>query len=435
MVKISFLGSCREVGRSAVLIESKKGDQLMLDYGVRFSKEARLPVEADLSHLKAVALTHCHVDHCGALPSLYSNHHRPPLFTNEVSLVIAEKLIYDMLKISRYPYPFGKHEIEEMKKNAQFLEVGMKQKIAHEFYLTFYNAGHIPGSVSILVEVDGKKILYSGDINTIPTNLVEATTSRIIPEIDAAIVESTYALRKHSPREDLEKKFVENTMGTIENGGKVLVPAFSVARSQEALMILDKYHYRGKLFLDGLGTLISKIYYDYPNELKNKLHYRKAMSKVNFVNRRRKRELAKKSNGVIVSSSGMLKGGAAMEYIKPILKDPSSAIYLVGYQVEGTPGRQLIDEGIFHFEEHNISRRTDYDINIKAQCAVKHFDFSSHSDGEELHNYVDNLRFTNHSKEVFCIHGDNESTGTFAKQLVNKGYTSVAPEDGETYRI
>ncbi len=435
MVKISFLGSCREVGRSAILIESNQGDQCVLDYGVRFNEEDRMPIAANLSRLKAVALTHCHIDHSGALPFLYLNGNKPPLFTNAVTLEIVEKLIYDMLKVSSYPYPFGKKEINELIRYSQFLENGIKQKIAPKFYITFYDAGHVPGSVSIIVEVDGKRIFYSGDINTIKTNLVDSANPNDIPEIDVAIMESTYALRAHPPRAALEREFVERTINIIENGGKVLVPAFGVARSQEALMILDKYHYKGKLFLDGLATLISKIYFDYPNSLKNKNNYRKAMRNVNFVNRRRKRLYAKKSNGVIVSPSGMLKGGAAMEYIRPILKDPSSAIFLIGYQVEGTPGRQLLDEGIFQFKEHHSYPYIDYDINIKAKCEIKHYDFSSHSDGEELHNYIDSLNFNNNSKEIFCVHGDNKATITFAKQLAEKGFNSVAPEDGEVYKI
>jgi putative mRNA 3-end processing factor len=435
MTKITFLGSCREVGRSAILVESNRGDQCLLDYGVRFNENERLPIGIDLSNLKAVALTHCHIDHSGALPFLYLHGNKPPLYTNGVSLEIVEKLIYDMLKVSSYPYPFGKQEINSLIRNASFLDIKDKKKIAPDFYISFYDAGHVPGSVSIVVEVDGKRILYSGDINTIQTNLVDAANPQEIPPIDVAIMESTYALRKHSQREDLEKQFVENSMNIIQNGGKVLVPAFSVARSQEILMVLNKYHYNGDLFLDGLGTLISKIYLDNPSALKDKYLYRKAIKNATLIDRRKKRASAKRSKGIVVSSSGMLKGGAAMEYIKPILKDPSSAILLVGYQVEGTPGRQLLDEGIFKFKERSNTRHTDYNINIKAQCEVKHYDFSSHSDGKQLHRYVDSLTFIDNSNQVFCVHGDNKATATFAKQLVEKGFNSVAPEDGESYLI
>lgn len=435
MAKITFLGSCREVGRSAILVESKSGDKFLLDYGIRFREEERLPPKADLTNLKGVALTHCHVDHSGALPFLYLHGKSPPLFTNGLTLDIIDNLIKDTLKISKYPYPFGFKEIDEMKRNAYFLPLRNRRKVSDDFYITFYDAGHVPGSVSVLLEVDGKKILYTGDINNKKTNLVDSANPSEIPNIDAAIVESTYALREHPQRDHLEKQFVEDVIEITQNGGTVLVPAFAVARSQEAIMILDRHKYNDKLFLDGMGKLISKIYFDYPEWLKNRHFYRKALRNVDFVNRRRKRSVARKSTGVIVTTSGMLKGGAALEYIETILNDPYSAIYLVGYQVEGTPGRELLENGIFRFREDGKQRNREYDINIKAKCKLNYYDFSSHADRIGLHNYVNKLKFLNNSKEIFCVHGDNESTTKFAGELVAKGYDSVAPETGETYII
>jgi len=435
MVKISFLGSCREVGRSAILIKADNGDQCLLDYGVRFSEEERMPVKADLSNLKACALTHCHVDHSGALPYLYKNNKNIPFLTNALTLEIVEKLINDMLKISKYPYPFGKSEIEQMKQNAFLLDVGVKKKISDDFYLTFYNAGHVPGSVSILVEVDGKNILYTGDINTNPTNLINSAQPNNIPEIDCAIIESTYALREHPPREETEQQFAEEVIKITDNGGRVLIPAFSVARSQEVFMILEKFNYNKKLFLDGMATLISKIYLDHPYSLRNKNLYRKALSNVKFLNRRRKRARARESNGTIISPSGMMKGGSVLHYIESFLNDPSSAIFLVGYQVEGTPGRGLIDTNVFKFKEKDDRRKTDYNFNTRAKCNVDFYDFSSHSDGKGLHSYIERLNFTENAREIFCVHGDNISTTTFAGELAERGYISVAPESGETYKI
>ncbi len=435
MAKITFLGGCREVGRSAILVESKNGDKCLLDYGIRFSDEDRLPYEASLRKLKAVALTHCHIDHSGALPFLYNKKKNLPLYTNGVTLEIIERLIIDMLKISKYPYPFSLKEVVQVVNNSYFLKKSIRRKIAHDFYITFYDAGHIPGSVSIVVEVDGKKILYSGDFNNNNTNLVNSANPSIIPEIDALIIESTYSLKDHPPREQLERQFVEDVIEITQNGGNVLVPAFGVARSQEAIMILDKYEYRGKLFLDGLAKLITKIYYNYPNSLKNKNYYRKALKKAKFVGQEKQTQISQKSNNVIVSPSGMLKGGAALKYIKDILINPQSAIFMVGYQVEGTPGRNLLDNRVFKFQESDEKRNTDYDLNIEAQCKINHYDFSSHADGIGLHSYIDNLHFNNHSKQIFCVHGDNEATTHLASKLNSNDYHSVAPEIGEVYKI
>jgi len=436
MVKITFLGGCREVGRSAILIESKTGEKCILDYGIRFKGETRLPQDFDMENLKAIALTHSHIDHSGALPYLYKNS-STPLFTNPVTLAVSKVLIKDMIRISNFYYPFGYRELDKLIENSYFLENRQRKRINNNFCLTFFNAGHIPGSVSILIEVDNKKILYTGDINTKSTNLVEATnftTLREIPEIDALIVESTYALRDHPTREKIEKDFTDRIIDITENGGKVLVPAFGVARSQEALLILQKYQYNGKIFVDGLARKISNIFLDYPESLKNINFYRKVMKKAKFISGKKGRNHAKNSNGVIIAPSGMLKGGAAMDFVKSFVTDPTSAIYLVGYQVEGSPGRGLLDSGFLEFKNNKKIDLTN-NFKIKAKCDYDYFDFSSHADGTQLQKYVKNLKFKNGSNNVFCVHGDPKSTTKLSSELAKNSYNSIAPETGEVYNI
>jgi len=435
MPYIKFLGGCREVGRSAVLIESNNRAQCILDYGIRFKGEERLPLDGDFSNLKAIALSHCHVDHSGALPFLFKNKD-VPLFTNPLTLRMSEILIKDTIKISNYPYPFGYRELQKTIKNASFLSNEVRQKIDDNFYITFYDAGHIPGSVSILVEVDNKRILYTGDINTQETNLVSPAEPSKLPEIDVLITESTYSLREHPIRVELEKRFTDDTLDIIENGGKVLVPAFGVARSQEILLVLQKYNFKSEIFLDGLARKVSIEYAQFPNSFRNFAEYKSAFKKAQLITSREKRKNVKKrSDGLIISPSGMLKGGAALEYISSILTDPSSAVFLVGYQVEGTPGRKLIDEKIFEFKERNSRNYRTRDIFIKAKCNVDYYDFSSHADKFHLHKYIEDLKFQNDSKFIFCIHGDAKSTTSFAYDLSDKGFNSVAPEIGETYKI
>ncbi|TFG23045.1 MAG: MBL fold metallo-hydrolase [Promethearchaeota archaeon] len=432
MVKITFLGGCREVGRSGVLIESKNQEKCIIDYGIRFRGKERLPLDFDYNNLKAVALTHCHIDHSGALPFIFKNN-SVPFFTNAVSLEITEILIRDMIRISNYAYPFGLKDLNKMMQYTRFLENGVRQKIGKDFYISFINAGHIPGSVSILIEVDNKIILYTGDINNQITNLVNPTSSSFIPEIDALITESTYVLRNHPGREDLEKNFAEKIIDITENDGKVLIPAFGVARSQEALLILQKYGYKGKIFIDGLARKISTLLLNFPESLKNIKMYRKALNNAQFLSRKG-RNIAKRSNGVIIAPSGMLRGGPSKFFVESILNDPKSAIYLIGYQVEGSPGRSLLDKGIIEFKE-KFRRGYMEAFKIEAKCDYDYFDFSSHADGAHIRQYIEDLRFRDGSNFIFCIHGDKEATTTLANEMAKKSYSSVAPEIGEVYKI
>ncbi|MFX1417709.1 MAG: MBL fold metallo-hydrolase [Promethearchaeota archaeon] len=435
MVKISFLGSCREIGRSGILVESKSGSKCLLDYGIGFNNDNRLPYQIDDSNLKAIALTHSHIDHSGALPFIYKTC-QVPLLTNTISLEIAELLIRDMIKISKFPYPFGFRELDLMKQHSYFLENGNRYRIEDNFYLTFIDAGHIPGSVSILLEVDDKRLFYSGDINTQKTNLIDSANYINVPELDALIIESTYALKEHPPRKLLEDKFVEKIIAVTENGGKVLIPAFGVARSQEALLILEKYNYTGKIFIDGLARKVSNIYLEYPEFIKDIKAFRRILKRTHFIKKKKDRIPVKKSSGVIISPSGMLKGGAAIDYIETILNDPTSAIYLVGYQVEGSPGRGLLDNGIFEFKETHKKKNIFKSLQIEAKCDYDYFDFSSHVDSRHLYEYIENLNFQNKNhNNIFCVHGDNKSTTTLASELVKNGYNSVAPEIGEIYKI
>ncbi|MBY9017744.1 MAG: MBL fold metallo-hydrolase [Candidatus Lokiarchaeota archaeon] len=429
MPVIKFLGGAREVGRSAILIESNNKEKIMLDYGVRFKEEDRLPDKTDLDNLKAVALTHCHIDHSGALPLLYKNSSLP-FYTNPLSLRISDILLKDMIKISRYPYPFGYKELDKLRQSAKFLRNGIRQKISNDFHITFYDAGHIPGSISILVEVDGKKIFYTGDINSQTTNLINPAKSSEIPKIDALITESTYALKEHPPREETERDIVDRIVNIIENDGNVLIPAFGVARSQEVLLVLKKYDLKIPIYLDGLARKVCMAYSEFPNAFKDFSMLKSAIKTAQFAKSRNRMSILEKGKNIIISPSGMLKGGAAIDYVSKIVKDPASAIYLVGYQVEGTPGRKLLEEGIFEFEERGYSRST----KTKALCEVDYFDFSSHADKSDLLNYIKGIKFNN-SRYVFCVHGDEKSTTSLASNLNKENYNAVAPETGESYAI
>ena len=344
MVVIKFLGGAREVGRSAILIKSNSGKSCLLDYGVRFTEEDRLPIDMDLDDLQAIALSHCHIDHSGALPYIYTKY-KVPLLTNALTHQVSEILLRDLIKVSRRSYPFGYRELDILRDNTLFLENKIRHKIADKFFITFFNAGHIPGSVSILVEVDDKTIFYTGDINTQNTNLINGADPKEIPEIDCLIIESTYALKNHPQREELEKAFIENVVNVTEDEGNVLVPAFGVARSQEILLMLQKYNFQGKVYLDGLSKKLSATYFDHPDKLKDFQFYKKAFSNSKFVTFKNRKQIKNNSNFVMISPSGMLKGGAALHYIKDMLEAPLLGIIPEAEQVKES---QVLKNAVIH---------------------------------------------------------------------------------------
>lgn len=433
MVKIKFLGGCREIGASSVLIQSEKTkNSLLIDYGIRLrQKENFLPLNVEDGNLSAIALSHCHIDHSGGLPNLYESR-QVPFFTNELTYRIISVLIRDMIRLSKYQIKFSNKELNKMGISTYFLNYGTRQRIDEGFFITLRDAGHVPGSCSVLVEVDGKKILYTGDINTQKTRLVKSIQPSEFPALDALIIESTYSLRDHKSREEIEKEFVENVNIIVDDKGRVLVPAFGVARSQEILNVLYYYGFRGNIYLDGMGRKISEIYYDHAEFLRDPREFQKAINNTTFIldsRKKRDRKIAKKTPGVIITTSGMLQGGPARNYARSIIREPNSAIYSVGYQVVNTPGRILLDEKIF-VESENDSN------GIKAVCEVLNFDFSSHAGGSDLRKFVNDLKFNENSgKEIFCLHGDAESCTTFAKDLNKMGYSAISPESGDIFTI
>ncbi len=430
MVKLRFLGACREVGRSGILIESEEtGDKILLDYGIKSDHTTLFPEHVSGRDLSGIVLTHSHIDHCGGIPLFYISG-SVPLFCTELTFRVSEILLYDMLRISQQYLPFGKREIRKMNQYAKFLPYKTRKKVGKNSWITLYNAGHIPGSAIVLVEIDNKKILYTGDFNLTQTRLVESADMSSFPPIDALIIESTYGTTSHPPREETENEFVKTVESIVEDGGIILIPAFGVARSQEILMILNKDRAPSyPITIDGMARSIIEQYSRFPTMFRNFEEMISAFDNARIVNQnRRKVERANAANnsGVIVAPSGMLKGGTARYYASNIYNDPKNAIILVSYQVENTPGRILLDTKKYQLDENDIPHE------IAAQ--TYHFDFSSHSGKDELLEFIKGIKFTQ-EREVFCVHGDEETMIEFAKDIEKQGYNVYIPYLDQKYEL
>ncbi|WP_256546267.1 MBL fold metallo-hydrolase [Halobellus inordinatus] len=408
---VRFLGGAREVGRSAVLVN----DALLLDYGMLTGNPPRFPVEAP--DPEAVVVSHGHLDHVGAVPALLAGDRRPPIHwtppTRELGLTLAR----DTLRLhgGTYDCPFTE---EEVRRVTQVSEAhGYRESFeaaGHE--VTFYNAGHIPGSAHVLVDDGDTRLLYTGDFHTADQRLVSGSTAR--PDADAVICESTYSDVEHEPRDEIERRFVESIRTTVWEGGTVVVPAFAIGRTQEMLLICAANDV--DCYVDGMGKRVTETLRSHPEFVRDAAALRRAKSNARFVDGRDgQRNRIAEQNTVIVTTSGMLSGGPAMTYVPAIRSNPTNKIALTGYQVEGTPGRELLETG-----RAEIDGRV---MPISAQ--VERYDFSAHADRDGLLDLLGSYR----DVPILVNHGDR--CETFADELTERGHRASAPAVGETVTL
>jgi len=418
-LQIRFLGGTQEVGRIAIAVKTQK-TQVLLDYGVMLNHEPGFPMHVPPKEVDAVILTHSHLDHSGAVPIFYIQEKRP-LYTNRLNMELTQILISDFIHLSSYYLPFEYLELKTMARNSKHVDFGVQQEIGDmKFQLS--DAGHIPGSAQILVEAEGKKVLYTGDFNIVDTRLLKGAKMNY-GDLDAVIIESTYANEEHTERKELERRFVEETTDVVERGGTVLVPAFGVGRSQEIACVLTANHFEYPVYMDGMAREASRIIMEHREFLAEPKLFANMMHSVDWIEGWRDRRKATKTPCVIISPAGMLKGGPAVFYTSKIGKKANSAIFLVSYQIPGTPGKELLEKGICVIDGKMR----------KVKTQVKHFDFSSHCGASELKEAVRRL---GGKPKVFVVHGAEGNCEYFAKWAKSElGLEAAAPKAGDTFEI
>ncbi|WP_224448439.1 MBL fold metallo-hydrolase [Haloprofundus salilacus] len=424
-MRLQFLGGTREVGRSAILVN----DRLLLDYGMLTGNPPQFPVGS--VDPEAVVVSHGHLDHVGAIPSLLSGDARPPIHWTPPTYELAMTLARDTLKLhgGTYNCPFTENDLKRVTEVAE--THGYRETFeaaGHE--VTFYNAGHIPGSAHILVREkrsfsgsrtqsgdDGEtRLLYTGDFHTDNQRLVSGTTAR--PDADVVVCESTYSDVEHETRATVEEQFAQSVKMTLWEGGTVVVPAFAIGRTQELMLVCDAHDI--DCYVDGMGQRVTRMLRTYPEFVRDADALRRATSNARFVTGRdgQRKRIARK-NTVIITTSGMLSGGPAMTYIPEIRRNPVNKITMTGYQVEGTPGRSLLETGSAEIDGRimSVSARTEA------------YDFSAHADRDGLRAFLDDYR----DVPVLVNHGDR--CEAFAAELRDDGFESAAPELGETVHV
>ena len=417
--EIRFLGGTREIGRISIALKTEK-TQILLDYGVMMDNEPGFPMHVPPKEVDAIILSHSHLDHSGAVP-VFHIRERKPVYGTRLTFELSQILISDFIHLSSYYLPFEFLELRSMIKNCVNTDYRTPKTIG-DINFQLLDAGHIPGSAQALIETQGKKVLFTGDFNSLETRLLPAADMDY-GELDTVIMESTYADADHPERKTLEKEFVDDVTDVLENGGTVLVPAFSVGRSQEIACILAAHHFDYPITIDGMAREVNRVMLNYPNYLREPRLFQEAANSSKWADGWRDRRFAAKKPGVIISPAGMLKGGPAMFYISKIGKKAQNAVFLVSYQIPGTPGKELLEKG-----------RCVIDGKMrKVKSKVKHFDFSSHCGASQLQSVVKGFKG---NPNVYVVHGAEGNCERFARWIREEtGLNAVAPNPGDTFKV
>ena len=396
------------MGRSAVLIN----EELLLDYGIKPTDPPTYPLNG--LRPRRLIISHGHLDHCGLAPNLMDM--EPEIYCTAMTVKLSALLARDTLKIAEnkgHVIPYYIDEIQEFERKARTIEYRQEFKTSG-YSVCLYDAGHIPGSSSVYIEKDNQSLFYTGDINTLQTEL-QSGADREHPESDILIIESTYFGKDHTPRKILEERFIESIRETIDGGGKAIIPAFSIGRTQEMMLILKKHGLHA--YVDGMGADVFDIIKRKPECVRDMNKLEKAFAG-NIV-KPKEREAIIKEPCIIVTSAGMLNGGPVLYYLREIHDDPKSKLHLTGYQAEDTNGRRALESGYIE----------DGRDTLRLNCRLEQYDFSAHCGDKELKEVV--KRFADNGTEtVFAVHGEN--TQGFAEWIEEElGVEAKAPANGE----
>jgi putative mRNA 3-end processing factor len=415
-MKFRFLGGAREVGKSSVLMKTE-GLNAIFDSGIKLTEPPTYPLPCE--QCDVAFLSHAHLDHSGYLPALHRQN-RMPVYATPITCELSHMIQADSIKIDQlkgHPQKYGEADIARLTAGEIQVRQGKQYRFHNKIDFTFIEAGHIPGSSGILVEAEGKSVFYTGDTHSTESRLMRAAE---YPEhADIVISESTYGNRLHPPRIDVENSFLQKVEATLERGGVALVPVFAIGRTQEILLLLADQEY--PIYLDGMARKASQIILRHPDTVKKKDLLQDAVDGTVWVKDRRQRKKICMEPGIIVTTAGMLEGGPVLDYLSHLHKDANSSIILTGYQVEDTNGHLLVQKGYVIDEDSGKKFTVAMDVT--------QFDFSAHSDRDELARTIKAMN----PQKIILMHGDPPSLDELKTQF--EGISVETPAIGDTIEV
>jgi metallo-beta-lactamase family protein len=473
-MKLTFYGAAQKVAGSMFLLEFEDGYQALIDCGSEVEGNPRLTEQEfkygnfpfDASLVNVVILTHAHIDHSGQIPNLYQDGFEGQVLCTSPTLDLTELLLYDAASLNariiksvekshRKSKKWKSKETQGLYLNRQ-VEVAMENfvpiafenrfKFKDDGYVTFYPAGHLLGAAHVIIEVkEGgvwKKIGFSGDLGRKDFTLL--VDPQPIPPVDYLVMESTYGLRNHEDEGDPVSILGEIIQeACIDMKGRLIVPAFSVGRTQCMLYTLNKlYHEREfspiKVFTDSpLAKASTQVYEKYKSRLNKEAQefYEETETLFDFENlhyleSNRESQLVSTHAEpcIIISSSGMIKGGRVEYHIEKNIENPYATILMVGYANEDSVGGKLLAGE----QRHLHIRNKKLEVNAK----IKKTDiFSGHGDLDDLLDFAKNQN-PEHLKKLFLVHGDLNAMLNFKRILNESGYEDVElPARYQTFEL
>ncbi len=461
-MKITFWGAARTVTGSMHHLHVN-GRNYLLDCGLyqgrRKDAENRnrdLPFPA--RSIDAVVLSHAHIDHSGNLPTLVRNGFDGPIYTTPPTIDLCGAMLLDTAHIQESDAKFvnkrseRRHRVQEAVQPLYTMEDAEKtlpllrpvkyhepQQVANSFTYQAYDAGHMLGSSSVVLDVDGERLIFSGDIGRV--NLPILRDPEAMPKADYLIMESTYGDRLHKDQGLVADKLADVINRTAARGGKIIVPAFAVGRTQQLVLVLHELANQNRipripLFVDSpLAVNVTEAfrknsdYFD--DETKAYLRNNEDPFGFRMLTYVREASESKKLNDLrgpmlVISASGMCEAGRILHHLRNNIEDPRNTVLITGFQAENTLGRKLVEK----WPEVNIFGEP---MRVRAEIASL-LELSGHADQRELLEWL--APITPGLKKIFLVHGEPPAQQALAKLIEERYQVPVEiPARGESFDL
>ena len=458
-MKLSFYGGAMSVTGANYLLDIGSAKVLVdcgLYQGFKYAEELNYgdfgynPAEIDF-----VFLTHSHTDHIGRLPKLYKEGFRGKIYTTEPTKDLIVRALPDNWRLMTEEARADDHkplyEIEDIEAVLKLIETVQYHKeiklISPNLSARFLNAGHILGSAIIEIQCQNKKIVFTGDLGNSPSLLLP--DKEFVNNVDFAVIESAYGNRVHENVEEKGKILRKVIKFVIEKRGTLMIPSFAIERTQEILFEINKLLQakaipRMSVFIDSpLAMKMTEAYVKHKSylneEARNFISAGKNIFDFPGLRYTVTTDQSKSINDapspkIIIAGSGMSNGGRILHHERRYLSDPNSAIVFVGFQVEGSLGRRILDSA----DGVGVSSVNIFGDSIPINCLVKGIGgYSAHADQLAL---VDWTRRAFEQKKplgkVFVVQGEETSAKALAEAVKSQvGIEAIVPSPGEEFEL